>query len=84
MRTNDGIAGSLAGYIGMNSKDRVSLYRDVSAAIASYGVRSCFDHLDTFDYGVTQASRADIGAFDPELIAAIDPASLSSALPETI
>ena len=84
VRTNAGIADSLPGYTGMDSRDRVSLYRDVSVAIRNHGVRSCYDHLDTFDYGVTLASGAAIGAFDPELIAAIDPKGLRSALGERI
>ena len=62
-----------AGYQGAAQRDRVNLYGALSAAASGAGFRSSAIHLDTIDYGVTRASGAAIGAFDPQILAAIAP-----------
>jgi hypothetical protein len=73
-RSNRGFAGTrMSGYQGGAQADRVRYLKDLRAAIGSHGFRCAPDHLDTLDYGLTQGADAQIGPWDPQLLAAISP-----------
>jgi hypothetical protein len=73
-RSNNGFAGTrMSGYQGGAQADRVRYLQDLRAAIGRHGFRCAPDHLDTLDYGLTQGADAQIGPWDPQLLAAISP-----------
>jgi len=73
-RSNQGFPGTrMAGYQGGAREDRARYLRDLRSAIGVHGFRCAPDHLDTLDYGLTQAADARIGPWDPLLLSAISP-----------
>ena len=71
-RTNQGLPGvELSSYEGTSRRDRARYMRDLRQAVVSHGFRSAPDHLDTYDYGLTMGQNAEIGPWDPLMIAAL-------------
>lgn len=63
-------------FLGASRLPRIRYYRDISSAIQTHGFRSAFDHLDTYDYGVTTAEGSAIGPWDAPMLEAIGPGRL--------